>query len=80
MPAQVYICQGGCGAFEPDASKMQARGIVNEKLYCEVCIGYIDDYIRARDLLHTQLAQEWSEGLVELANEFAVGGRKLPDA
>jgi len=80
MPASVYVCQGGCGTFEPDRENMHARGIVNEKLYCDVCIFFIDEYLKARDELHTNLAKDWADGLGELANEFATEGRKLPDA
>ena len=79
MPAQVYVCQGGCGAFEPDRAKMHARGIVNEKLYCEKCVVRVDEYIVARDDMHTRLAQAWSEGLIMLVNKFG-DLDALPDA
>ena len=59
MPAQVYVCQGGCGAFEPDATKMHARGIVNEKLYCEKCVVRADEYIELRDVLHGSGPMDW---------------------
>ena len=80
MPAQVYICQGGCGAFEPDVSKMHTRGIVNEKLYCEKCVVRVDEYLKLRDDLHTQLADEWSAGLAGMAYDFADVLKALPDA
>lgn len=79
MPASVYVCQGGCGAFEPDIAKMHMRGIVNEKLYCEKCIAIIDGFIKSRDNLHTDLADRWTNGLALLVEEFAAEGRKLPD-
>ena len=71
MPASVYVCQGGCGTFEPDRAKMHARGIVNEKLYCEKCVGKVDEYLGARDHLHTELADRWSNGLALLMEEFS---------
>lgn len=79
MPASVYVCQGGCGTFEPDRSKLHARGIVNEKLYCEKCVVHADAYIESRDELHTALAQDWSEGLAALAAEFSGHLKVLPD-
>jgi hypothetical protein len=81
MPAaSVYICQGGCGAFEPDREKMHARGIVNEKLYCEKCVLIVDDYLSLRDVLHTELSKDWSEGLVSLQQDYAGKVKALPDA
>lgn len=79
MPASVFVCQGGCGTFEPDASKMHPRGIVNEKLYCEVCIVVVDQYLRARDELHTMLAEEWAGSLAALAEDFTDRVKALPD-
>ncbi len=79
MPASVYVCQGGCGDFEPDRSRMHARGIVNEKLYCAKCVVEIDRYLEERDVLHTELAEWWSKGLAELAETYAEEGRRLPD-
>ena len=79
MPASVYICQGGCGAFEPDRAEMHARGIVNEKLYCEKCVVVADEYLAARDELHTRLADKWSNGLAELGADFAETLKVLPD-
>jgi hypothetical protein len=81
MPAaSVFVCQGGCGTFEPDAAKMQARGIVNEKLYCEKCIVQVDDYLSARDNLHTRLAVEWADGLAGLRRDWEKVVKALPDA
>ena len=81
MPAaSVYICQGGCGAFEPDREKMHVRGIVNEKLYCEQCVILVDAYLKERDDLHTRLSEEWSAGLAALGKDFSDAVRTLPDA
>jgi hypothetical protein len=79
MPAAVYVCQGGCGTFEEDASKLHPRGVVNQRHYCEQCVKEIDKYLQARDELHTRLAVEWSEGLMKLTSEYAAKGRRLPD-
>jgi len=79
MSAAVYVCQGGCGTFEADISKLYQRGIVNERLYCEECVLEIDKYLQARDELHTKIAVEWSEGLAALVEEYATEGRRLPD-
>jgi hypothetical protein len=59
--------------------KMHARGIVNEKLYCEKCVLVADDYSKQRDELHTRLAKEWSDGLAALSTEFADTLKVLPD-
>lgn len=79
MPASVYVCQGGCGAFEPDLKKMHARGMVNEKLYCAACVVVIDEYLRKRDELHTRLAREWSHEMAALASEYGSDEVRLPD-
>jgi hypothetical protein len=81
MPAaSVYVCQGGCGHFEPDREKMHARGIVNEKLYCEQCVVLVDAYLKARDALHTSLSEEWAHRLAALGNDYSDAVRSLPDA
>jgi hypothetical protein len=79
MPASVYVCQGGCGAFEEDVSQMNPRGIVNEKLYCAACIEEIDEYLTERDELHTRLAADWGLELQVLKDAFSKDGRHLPD-
>jgi hypothetical protein len=80
MPAaSVYICQGGCGHFEPNLEKMHARGIVNEKLYCEQCVVLVDAYLKARDALHTSLSEEWSNQLAALSGNFSDSVRTMPD-
>ena len=79
MPASVFVCQGGCGTFEPDRSKMHARGLVNERLYCADCAIVIDEYLEKRDELHTRVAREWSEGLAALAQEYGSDEVRLPD-
>jgi hypothetical protein len=81
MPAaSVFICQAGCGTFEPDAAKMHTRGIVNEKLYCEKCVKDVDDYIAARDKLHTELAVKWAHDLEVLREDWSNVIKALPDA
>jgi len=80
MPASVYVCQGGCGTFEPDHAKMHARGFVNEKLYCATCVILVDKYLELRDELHTELARRWSEDLAVLQSDYVKQGVKvLPD-
>ena len=78
--ASVYICQGGCEHFESDREKMHARGIVTEKLYCGQCVFVVDQYLRARDELHTSLSEEWSHRLAALSKDFSGSVRSLPDA
>lgn len=81
MPAAtVFICQAGCGTFEPDASKMHARGLVNEKLYCEKCIVHVDAYLKERDELHTKLSVGWANGLAALRDGWSNVIKALPDA
>jgi hypothetical protein len=77
--SSVFICQGGCGTFDEDASKFQTRGFVNEKLYCEKCVVVADAYLFCRDSIHTKLATEWSEGLSELAAVYSPTLKNLPD-
>ena len=74
-----YVCQG-CRGIEEDPSVMSSRGIVTEKFYCNKCIERVDEYLDARDRLHTELAERWAEGRVALASDFQSGGfRNLPD-
>jgi hypothetical protein len=77
--SSVFICQGGCGTFDEDASKFQTRGFVNEKLYCEKCVIVADKYIEERDKIHTFLSGKWSDGLVRLAADFSSLLKNLPD-
>ena len=79
MPASVYICQGGCGTFEEDVSKLFARGIVHEKLYCAKCVASVDSYLEMRDALHDDLAKQWAEGMFTLESEFKKSVKVLPD-
>jgi hypothetical protein len=80
MPAgMAYVCQG-CRGVEEDITEMFPRGIVTEKLYCSKCIERVDEYLDARDALHTRLANEWAEDRAALASNFNDAGIKsLPD-
>lgn len=79
MPASVYICQGGCGAYEENLAEMNERGFVNPRLYCARCVETIDEFLEERDVIHTRLSQEWSLELSNLVNKYQVDNRKLPD-
>jgi hypothetical protein len=74
-----YVCQG-CRGVEEDLTEMSPRGYVTEKLYCSKCIERVDEYLDARDELHTRLAQDWAQERAALAADFETGGiRSLPD-
>ena len=74
-----YVCQG-CREVKEDFTEMSSRGIVTEKLYCQKCIERVDEYLDARDVLHTELAEMWAEKRAWLASDFETGGiRNLPD-
>ena len=79
MAIQAYVCQGGCGNFEEDVSKLHSRGMVTPKLYCSACVHRADEYIEERDKIHTRLAKEWEDGLMYLASDFSGVLKVLPD-
>ena len=80
MPAAtVHVCQGGCGVFEEDFSKMHVRGFVNEKAYCAKCVVVVDSYLEMRDALHTNISEQWSDGLASLQKDFFERVKNLPD-
>ena len=72
-----YSCDG-CGQ---DGTDFKARGLLNIKHYCSKCIDSVDAYLQARDDLHTQIAEAFSQGVVAMKNawhkEYPKG--KLPD-
>ena len=75
----VYICQGGCGIYKESSADLNERGLINERLYCDRCVIHVDAYLKARDDLHTKIAMEWSDGMVELAGRFSSLIKRLPD-
>jgi hypothetical protein len=85
MPESVYICQGGCGRYEANPGQLVVRGVVTPRHYCAECAPLIDEYMMARDVLHSHVANEWSIGLAHLHAKFSVTddkhpqGVKLPD-
>lgn len=82
VQGMAYVCQG-CRGVEEDLTEMFPRGIIAEKLYCAKCIERVDEYLDARDALHTFLAEKWAEDraiLAGLASDIEGGGiRSLPD-
>ena len=52
-----------------------------KKVYCDACRKSVEEYLKARDELHTRLATHWSETVVKLKEgwrKFHPRG-KLPD-
>ncbi len=75
-----YVCQG-CGSMSSEASEFHERGFVTKKRYCARCVKVVDEYLEARDELHTDLATKWSEDLAFLRADIVGNSRvkNLPD-
>jgi hypothetical protein len=66
----VSLTCDGCGdRIEP--GKEAVFGLVRKREYCDACSWLVLAYVRDRDLLHTQLAKQWYEGVARLRCEFA---------
>ena len=54
------------------------RGVMRKRQYCDGCIPKIDDFILARDGMHTEFVKEWQARYRELYSPLAIEDR-LPD-
>ena len=71
-----YVCDG-CGE---DGTEFKARGLLNIKHYCPDCIISVDEYLQARDDLHTTVAESFKHGVESLKKEWHKTHQgKLPD-
>jgi hypothetical protein len=71
----------GCHALLPaDASPVE-YGLIRKTIYCEPCEVDARIYLADRDLLHTDLAERWSDGLASLQKAWrdAHPTGRLPD-
>ena len=60
------VCDG-CGLV---SDAVVVRGLIRPRDYCGECAKIVDDYILARDKLHTQIATDWNNGLEAIKTHY----------
>ena len=71
-----YACDS-CGA---EGTEFKMRGLLNIMHYCPDCLGEVDLYLKARDDLHTSMAETFSHGVETMKKEWHKHHQgKLPD-
>ncbi len=71
-----YACDG-CGTM---IDQPIYRGTIKESHYCDTCIPKVDEYLRARDALHSEMAalfQQRFDDLKKASREYGLA--RLPD-
>ena len=63
----VKFCCDGCGK---SIEKPQVRGTVRSCHYCDGCSPVIDAYLKSRDELHTEIANDFRDRLAALKSEY----------
>ena len=63
------ICDG-CHTQQSAEQEFVQRGLLRKCDYCLGCADIIDDYTKARDDLHTQVAETWYGGIAAIRAEF----------
>ncbi len=66
----------GCDGCGLAIEKPNVRGMVRQSHYCDDCVPAVDAFLKARDDLHTEIANSFRIRLAALKTEF---NRSLPD-
>jgi hypothetical protein len=77
--SQVFSCDFGCGATTARADEFQNRGFTGKNCYCPKCLEMVDQYLVARDELHTRVAREFTFELLKLQQIYRPPNGRLPD-
>ena len=67
--AIIMACDG-CETTATYPMVFEEMGVVLKRQYCEACKGEVEQYLRARNELHTDLSEKWYAGLEELDQAF----------
>ncbi len=73
--AYKFSCDG-CGS---QVDKPNFRGMVKLSHYCDTCTPRVDEYLKARDAIHTELAAAFKERLTILQASAHEQLARLPD-
>lgn len=75
------VCDCGCGKSTDDLSGLKAHGFIHKVYYLPECSAPIEEFLKARNQLHTQIAQEFTKKLETLKQTFHTvnPNAKLPD-
>lgn len=76
--AHKYICDG-CGKAEDSIEDFTVRGHVLKTIYCEKCLGKVDEFLTAIDEAHTKAAKSFQAAIKRLRKKYSTDGFMLPD-
>jgi hypothetical protein len=78
MPV-AFICDGGCGKYG-QKEEFEELGVARKKMYCTICSPSVKDFMEKRDVLHTEAAKHFHDGLEDLKTTWKVSHPgTLPD-
>lgn len=76
------VCDCGCGGVVSDLSATVAHGYMKKVYYLPECSAKLENFIKARDLMHTRVANDFRKKLDKLKADFIKvnPNAKLPDS